>query len=64
MNNTSDLLRRYTAALDAIGGTAALLALPEPVKAVLSRPVDLATKVRMLEHVAAAIAHDRPSRTP
>ena len=48
------LEQRYSEAIDAIGGTFALLALPDPVKKALALKVDLETKVKMLEAVAAA----------
>lgn len=48
------LEQRYADAIKAIGGTFGLLALPDQVKQALSTPVDLATKVKMLEAVAAA----------
>ena len=50
------LEQRYADAIKAIGGTFGLLALPDQVKQALSTPVDLATKVKMLEAVAAAKA--------
>ena len=48
------LEQRYADAIRAIGGTFALLALPDPVKEALTLKVDLETKVLMLEAVAAA----------
>lgn len=48
------LEQRYGEAIDRIGGTFALLALPELVKQALSATVDLETKVKMLEMVASA----------
>jgi hypothetical protein len=49
-----NLETRYSEAIAKIGGTFGLLALPEDVKAVLMGNYDLATKVKMLEYVAAA----------
>lgn len=49
-----NLETRYAEAIAKIGGTFALLNLPEDVKAVLMGNYDLATKVKMLELVAAA----------
>ena len=48
------LEQRYADAIRAIGGTFGLLALPEQIRQALSARVDLETKVRMLEAVAAA----------
>jgi len=49
-----NLETRYSEAIAKIGGTFALLNLPEDVKAILMGNYDLATKVKMLEFVAAA----------
>lgn len=46
---------RYAAAIKKIGGTFALLALPEDVKLVLMGNYDLETKTKMLEKVAEAM---------
>lgn len=43
---------RYSAAIKACGGAAGLLALPQPVKEILSRPYDIETKTKMLEMIA------------
>lgn len=49
------LQQRYNKAIKAIGGTSALLNLPEQVKEVLMNTKDLETKVKMLELIAKAI---------
>ena len=46
------LIDRYNTAIEKIGGTFALLALPEQVKTVLMNCNDLETKVKMLELIA------------
>lgn len=50
MNNS--LMNRYETAIKKIGGTLALLNLPEQVKTVLMNCNDLETKVKMLELIA------------
>lgn len=46
--------QRYSEAIKKIGGTFALLNLPEEIKEVLMGNYDLATKTKMLEMIAEA----------
>lgn len=48
------LEERYSEAIMAIGGTSALLTLPEGVKKILKSVTDLETKVKILEEIAKA----------
>ena len=50
-----DLEERYKLALELIGGTDKLLALPEPLKKVLENTTDLKTLVELLEAIAEII---------
>ena len=49
------MIQRWHKAIVRIGGTAALLDLPEQVKDVLKSTEDLAAKTRMLEAIADAM---------
>lgn len=46
------LEKRYADAIEALGGTFGLLALPDQVKEALNARVSLETKVKMLELIA------------
>ena len=48
------LEKRYSEAIKKIGGTSALLTLPEGVKKILKSVTDLETKVKILEKIAKA----------
>ena len=48
----SALEARYRRAIKRIGGAAALLDLPENIKAILKNATDLYTKTRLLEEIA------------
>lgn len=48
------LEKRYQNAINNIGGTTALLALPDGVKKILKSVTDLETKVEILERIAEA----------
>lgn len=50
-----DMETRYSEAIRKIGGTFALLALPDDVKKILMGNYDLGTKTKMLEKVADAM---------
>ena len=50
--------QRYSNAISACGGAAGLLSLPQSVKDILSANVDIETKIKMLEMVAAQMKKD------
>ena len=47
----NDLIKRWSAAIKAIG-TDGLLSLPEEIKQILQKPMDLKTKTLLLEEIA------------
>lgn len=51
----TNLEERYRIAIKKIGGAAGLLNLPDQVREVLKKDVDLETKVKLLEAVAEAM---------
>ena len=53
------LLNRYHIAIEKIGGTFALMALPEQVKTALMNCNDLETKVKMLELIVKQIEKNK-----
>jgi hypothetical protein len=53
-NKMKNMEQRYSEAINKIGGTFGLLALPEEVKKVLMGNYELETKTKMLEMVAEA----------